>query len=356
MIATSARHPWVQLLLVVVPLLLVGCDQGGGSGAKDPNAACLNTENLKKGAERGSIEALTDPPVLDPDDVENLRDSDRVVALLVGSTPLAVPHKLLNQHEIVNLDDWLDKPIIVTHCPLTKSSLAFEREAVNGAEFDVSGLLLHSNLMMVDRRDNESLWPQMQRSAVCGPASGTTLDMLPVLDVTWGYWRSLHPGTKVLPVTVNDRSSGQRGRGHSVGSGASVSKGAPSGLVLGLPRASLGGNAPKSSGRGGVAVPFRALNDGGAVRTVELSAEGPVVFWRREAQAAMAFGVSESFSVTEDGQIVDDQTGSVWTLDGRAVEGRRAGEQLPPVETAYVALWRAWSDFHPNTDVWSDGS
>lgn len=106
----------------------------------------------------------------------------------------------------------------------------------------------------------------------------------------------------------------------------------------------------------GVAVPFRALNDGGAVRAVELSAEGPVVFWRREAQAAMAFGVSESFSVTEDGQIVDDQTGSVWTLDGRAVEGRRAGEQLPPVETAYVALWRAWSDFHPNTDVWSDGS
>ena len=106
----------------------------------------------------------------------------------------------------------------------------------------------------------------------------------------------------------------------------------------------------------GGAVPFRALNDGGAVRTVELSAEGPVVFWRREAQAAMTFGVSESFSVTEDGQIVDDQTGSVWTLDGRAVEGRRAGGQLPPVETAYVALWRAWSDFHPNTDVWSDGS
>ena len=83
----------------------------------------------------------------------------------------------------------------------------------------------------------------------------------------------------------------------------------------------MGGNAPKSSGRGGVAVPFRALNDGGAVRAVELSAEGPVVFWRREAQAAMTFGVSESFSVTEDGQIVDDQAGSVWALDGRAVEG-----------------------------------
>lgn len=173
MIATCVRHSWVQLLLVVVPLLLVGCDQGGGNDTEGFRASCIDTENLEKGAERGAIEALTDLLVLDPDDVENLRDSDRVVALLVGSTPLAVPRKLLNQHEIVNLDDWLDKPIIVTHCPLTKSSLALEREAVNGAEFDVSGLLLHDNLMMVDRRDNESLWPQMQRSAVCGPASGT---------------------------------------------------------------------------------------------------------------------------------------------------------------------------------------
>ena len=125
-------------------------------------------------------------------------------------------------------------------------------------------------------------------------------------------------------------------------------------MVLGLPDASLSEGFAKASGRTGVAVPFRDLNEGRSARAVELSGEaGPVVFWHPDAQAAMAFASSGSFSVTEEGRFVDDATGSIWTLDGRAVDGPRTGEQLPPVETAYVSLWRAWSDFHPDTDVWS---
>jgi len=39
-----------------------------------------------------------------------------------------------------------------------------------------------------------------------------------------------------------------------------------------------------------------------------------------------------------------------------ASRGPRAGEQLPLVETACVALWSVWSEFHPNTDMWTSGS
>lgn len=361
MISPPANNPLVSLLLLVaVPLLAGGCDRGGTDETRSPDSNCIDTKNLKKGAERGSIVALTNPPVLDAKEVENLDDSDRVVALLVGKQPLAVPHKLLNQHEIVNLDHWLDNPITVTYCPLTKSSLAFDRSPVDGAEFNVSGLLLEDNLVMVDEREDESLWPQMQRSAVCGSASGASLDMVPVIDLQWGHWRSLHPDTNVLPVKVKETSSGTDNREYAARPERSDFETAPSGRVLGLPETSLGEGAPKTSsghGRGGVAIPFQAFNVEDSAKALELSADsGPVVFWRPEAQAAMAFASSGSFSVDEEGDFVDEETGSVWTLDGRAIAGPRTGERLSPVPTAYVALWSAWSDFHPDTDVWSNDS
>ncbi|MFB6273651.1 MAG: DUF3179 domain-containing (seleno)protein [Salinibacter sp.] len=350
-----------RLLLFGVLLALMGsCDARGGRNDRGSNANCVvDTEGLTKGAERGAIEALTNPPILDADEVGKLQDSDRVIGLLAGETPLAVPIRLLQAHEIVNLDHWLDDPIAITHCPLTTSSLAFDRGAISGAEFEVSGLLLHNNLVMVNAQTNESLWPQMLRSPICGSASGA-LEMVPILDLRWGHWRKLHPNTKVLPVSMNSESSSASRRtvSRSVGHNASTGSGeqSPSGLVLGIPNASLGGVQKASEGTA-IAIPFRTLDDGREARVVEVSGdEGPVVFWHRGARAAMAFDTSTSFSVNENGRFVDDATGSVWTLDGRAVEGPRRGERLSPVATAYVAAWSAWSDFHPDTEVWKGES
>lgn len=349
----SVRSPHV--LLAALLILFVACDSVSNDRSQGSETDCITaTENLKKGAERGSIESLTDPPTRNADEVENLADSDRVLALLVGGTPLAIPRKLLNQHEVVNLDDWLSDPVTVTHCPLTKSSLAFTRSAVDGAGFDVSGLLLNDNLVMVDQREGESLWPQMRRSAVCGPASGTGLEMVPIIDLKWGYWRELHPDTEVLPVSVQSvdakrkRSSELARPSDAIAAEATT----PSGPVLGLPEVRSTTNGAGGSSDG-VAVPFRALDDGSTARAVEITNDtGPVVFWNREARAAMAYDTSISFSVTEAGRFVDEATGSTWTLDGRAVDGPRQGERLPPVKTAYVALWAAWSEFHPDTEVW----
>jgi hypothetical protein len=69
----------------------------------------------------------------------------------------------------------------------------------------------------------------------------------------------------------------------------------------------------------------------------------------------MAFETSASFSV-ENGRIVDDETGSVWSVEGRAIEGPRAGERLTPVSEAYVAFWFAWASFQPETTIWTPGS
>ena len=136
---------------LVLLTLAPGCDGGGGARSDDLGRNCvLDPSKLREGTDRFSVVALNDPPVLNASASE-LRANDRVLALLVGDTPLAVPRKLLNQHEIVNLDTWINKPITVTYCPLTQSSLAFERSAVDGAEFEVSWLLLDNNLVMFEK-------------------------------------------------------------------------------------------------------------------------------------------------------------------------------------------------------------
>lgn len=70
----------------------------------------------------------------------------------------------------------------------------------------------------------------------------------------------------------------------------------------------------------------------------------------------MAFKTSAGFSV-ENGTIVDDETGSTWTIEGRAVAGPRAGRRPSgPVEEAYVAFWFAWAAFQPETTIWTPAS
>jgi hypothetical protein len=201
-------EPTQRLLVVVLltGLSLTACD----SGPSAPQASedefrygdCrIPTDKIVDGGVgKDGIPALTDPPFvgISAAQTDYLSDSSRVIGLLSGGKALAVPHNILWHHEIVNVNDWEGRTFSVTYCPLTGSSLVFDRSAVGGAEFGISGLLFGNNLVMYDRRSDQSLWPQMNQRAGCGPATGTALEMLPVFEMRWVHWKSLHPNTKVV--------------------------------------------------------------------------------------------------------------------------------------------------------------
>jgi hypothetical protein len=73
----------------------------------------------------------------------------------------------------------------------------------------VSGLLFNNNLIMYDRRDNETLYPQMIHRAVEGPRKGQELELLPVVETTWGFWKELQPHTLVVSGQTGIYSSGR---------------------------------------------------------------------------------------------------------------------------------------------------
>ena len=332
-------------------------DGGDGAFGCDLNQAFLRDG----GVGRDGIPALTDPQFvssLPSDETSYLLDDDRVVGFMIGDQPMAVPHNVLWWHEIVNLNQGGLK-LAITFCPLTGSSLIFDRSSIGGDELGVSGLLWQNNLIMYNRSTDESLWPQMLAEASCGPDAGTNLAQHPAIDITWAGWKSLHPNTLVVART------GGLGGNWSVypyGNYESISRflfddAMPpkderrhqKERVLGIP----GLDGP------GVAFPFQALEDQGAFAAVETVFEGEsvVVFWDTEALGAQALrpylgGQRMTFQVTEEG-IVDTDTNSRWSVDGRANHGPLEGSQLEVISESYVAFWGAWAAFHPGTELWT---
>ena len=326
-------------------------------------ALCLELQaELISGAVKDGIPALTDPTFVAVGDAkaDYLLGTDRVIGLEVAGEYIAIPHNILWWHEIVNLNDV---GLAVTYCPLTGSSMVFDRGAAGGAEFGVSGLLFQNNLVMHDRSSGgvvESLWPQMLAGGRCGPGEGRALDMVPALEIEWEDWVALHPDTRVVSRDTGfSRSYTRYPYGdYEIESNAYTlfrqeeldPRRPPKERVLGIP----------FEDGGGLAFPFGALRDVGNLAAIHETGDGRepiVVFWDSAASAAMAYRPSAgrrqvlTFEV-RDGAFVDLETGSEWSLEGRALSGPLAGQRLAMIPEAYVSFWFAFSTFFENPDLW----
>ena len=315
------------------------------------------------GVPRDGIPALLNPAFVAPDHAEAVyvRDFDRVIGIEVGGEVLAVPHNILWHHEIVNLEHY-GPQLVVTFCPLTGSSMVFDRSAVEGGDFGVSGLIYQNNLIMFNRRSDggeESFFPQMLRGARCGPLDGSSLPMYPSVEMRWDAWKELHPETRVVSGRQN---YGRPYRWYPYGDYEAINntetlfphdeldrRRPPKERVLGIPR----------DHGFGIAFPFNELKRLGDKAVVHDDVQGErsvVVFWSTDAETAIAFvprinGQDLTFEVRDDG-FFDLENGSEWSLLGRAVSGPLEGSVLDLVTDAYVSFWFAWATFHPNTALY----
>jgi hypothetical protein len=336
-----------------------------GSERPEPRFGSCSIEGAQlydTGLPRDGVPALTDPVLVPADDAstEYVLDAHRVIGIEVGGQYIAIPHNILWWHEIVNFNT-LQTPLAVTYCPLTGSSMVFDRTSVRGFEFGVSGLLFNNNLVMYERGPDEndiSLWPQMIRGARCGPLNGEGLEMYPAIEMRWDGWRALHPDTRVIHGVTGYARDYRRypyGGYEDIRNPETLypheefdSRRLPKERVLGIPFA----------GGGGIAFPFLALDSVGARVVVHETADGEpiVVFWDSALEAAMAFrpavaGQSLTFEVVGE-RYVDVNSGSEWSFEGLAMSGPMAGAQLTPVAEAYVSFWFAWATFTEGSLLW----
>ena len=100
---------------------------------------------------------------------------------------------------------------------------------------------------------------------------------------------------------------------------------------------------------------------GNAVVVNDVVSSTPIVVtYRSEGNVAIAFervvnGQTLTFDVTSEApfRMVDTETGTEWNSRGEGVAGTLSGQQLTPVEDAFVAFWFAWSLYYPSIDVFT---
>ncbi len=349
------------LFMALSSALLTAC---GGSDVIDPRDldCSIPTFEMFSAASRDAIPAITMPEVVGAN-ASFIQPDDRVLGVVVNGAARAYPFGILWWHEVVN-DTLGGENILVTYCPLTGSGLAFD-PLVNGQlrSFGVSGLLWRTNLIMIDR-ENESLWNQMLLGSQCGIDRGAVLNRFPIVETDWATWTQDYPGP-----TVMSPNTGFATRpyfeypygGYARPSNDFVDFLAPGmtwsrhlltkELVLGV-----------FNGSTATAYPLRAFAAQGnaVVANDVVSSTQIVVTYRSEGNVAIAFeravnGQTLTFDVTGETPfiMVDAETGTEWNSRGEGIAGPLSGQQLAPVEDAFVAFWFAWSMYYPDIEVFT---
>lgn len=299
-----------------------------------------------------------------------LKPQEPVIALVVDGEARAYPLQIMTFHEIVN-HRLVGEPILVTFCPLCYSAVVFRRDVSGDTlSFGVSGLLRHSDLVMFDRR-TESLWQQVTGEAIVGSYTGAKLDRLPAQIVSFAQFEENFPGGLVLSRdTGYDRPYGRNpyagyddvSRPPFLYDGPIDKRLPPMEKVVAVEQDGAFKAYPHRTTRKQRVIndelggrPLVVFHADGAVSALDAS-EIPSgreigstgVFDRRVDDRLLHFDY-------RDGRFVDRETGSTWTIAGRATSGPLSGRTLDRLEHGdYFSF--AWFAFRPETEIYSAGA
>ena len=266
------------------------------------------------GCARGCIPALDDPPVTGADEGDWYPDDAIVFGAVVDGESRAYPKNIMEVHEMIN-DTLGDRRIGMPYCTLCGSAQLYFTDSVpDGVEVPVlrtSGLLTRSNKVMYDLVTS-SVFDTFTGEALSGPLreARVVLEQGTVVASTWGAWKEAHPDTTILA------SDGGLGRVYSLDP--------------------LGGRDDD-----GPIFPVGDVDGRLAVQETVIGVIAP-------DGTPLAFPLVNARGALNGGEVVELRGVSL-SLDG---DGLRATTEDGAEVAAHQAFWFAWSQFHPDTEVW----
>jgi Protein of unknown function (DUF3179) len=267
------------------------------------------------GCPRGCIPALDDPEVTDAVGGSWYPDDALVFGITVNGESRAYPKNIMEVHEMVN-DTLGGRRLGIPYCTLCGSAQAYLTDSVSGdietPVLRTSGLLTRSNKVMYDLVSS-SMFDTFTGRAVSGPLRAAELELEQVSIVTsrWVDWRIAHPDTTIVS------EDGGVGRAYDLDP--------------------LGGRDDN-----GPIFPIGDVDERLGTQELVLgafSADGTPI----------AFPVAQARAVIDGG-------GAVRLMGIRLVpdgSGVRAVAEDGADVVGHEAFWFAWSQFHPETVVWS---
>jgi hypothetical protein len=209
------------------------------------------------------------------------------------------------------------------------------------------------NGVMVMRHKDGTLFDCLTGLAFDGPRKGEQLTPIPTIETDWGPWLKAQPGTVAY---------------------AMVSKFQPQSMPKSfLPESRK--TRPEPDPRLGAeervfgltqsgesrAWPLKSFGQAAELRTAKLAGQEIVILWDGRTRTASAFAPETEGPKREpvtlavdigdaESPWVDKETGSRWSVVGRAVSGSRKGQTLRWLPGVMVK-WHAWAAEYPTTSV-----
>ena len=133
---------------------------------------------------RGTFPNIDHPPFLNMEEgLAAFYEHEPVISVDIDGTAKAYPLNMLTSHEMSN-DTLSGVPILPTYCPLCNASITYDRRFKGEIlEFEVSGMLRNSDMVMLDRQ-TQTLWQQFTGEGLVGDHAGELLDIIPSLVLT----------------------------------------------------------------------------------------------------------------------------------------------------------------------------
>ncbi len=336
----------------------------------DFNSRTVSLSEIDNLLPRDRIKPVDDPRFVESVDAPDYMDlREPVIALKINGDARAYPLAILMWQEIVN-DTVGGVPVTVTFCPLCNTAVTFERTLEgNELTFGTSGNLRNSDLVMWDRQ-TESWWQQITGEAIVGQLAGKVLEQVPSPIIAWETFLEEYPDGKLLLREVDTLGQEIRAYDDPPYSGYdSVDNLDPFAF-----QGPMDGRLPPAirvltfkNDSATVAYPFTFLKESPVVNDTvgdeevvtffddgTLSAFLDSSFNKQTSGSTTMFsriidGETLTFSLGSEG-IVDDQTGSSWSITGKATSGPMQGKELEPV-IHQNHFWFAWAVFEPETEV-----
>ncbi|MEM1274392.1 MAG: DUF3179 domain-containing (seleno)protein [Pseudomonadota bacterium] len=256
------------------------------------------------------IPAADNPAVISADMATWLDDDDIVFGIEVNGEYRAYPRQIMEVREMVN-DTLGGRDLGIPYCTLCGAAQAYFTDGLpEGIERPIlrtSGLLIRSNKVMYDI-NTYSVFDTFLGRAVTGPLQGLQLEQAGVVTSDWGSWRAAHPETTVLVEAL------ALGRDPDFRNGRDAD-----GPIF--PVGDVDPRLPVHEDIIGI-----------------VTASGtPVAFQRSTTLAALIDGAD----IVVENVHLELNAGGIRAIDA---DGNDLG--------SHEAFWFAWSQFHPETELW----
>ena len=330
-------------------------EETGAAGASMPGTSEPSQEEINQRlmAERRAdpllqFEPLYDPQYVKASEATHLQPEDRVFGVVHGGVAKAYPTEYVAWHHIIQ-DDFGDVPILASWCALCGSGAAYVND-INGkpGTFRIVGSA-GSNVQLGDQLTGNAI-QQATGEFVIGDLIGRKMARVTTIHATLSEWLEDYPVSQVMLPLVDlqaayDHYKPMLGTANERFRGSLLDddRRPRHDLVVGL-----------DVGGGHKAYPLKELAKENLLND-RVGSEPVLVTYNPATDTARAFsrelnGDILTFSHDAEGNLVDQETGSLWNGTGMAVSGRHAGTQLD-VLSPLPSFWFSWAQFYPQTDV-----